>query len=74
MKGEKKGTALNLVSCLKASNYILKGCHAILAHVKEIKSDEKRIEDVPIVREFPEVFPDDLPGLPLLRPVESTLI
>nr|GFC21760.1 reverse transcriptase domain-containing protein [Tanacetum cinerariifolium] len=25
---------------------------------------EKRIEDVPVIRDFPEVFPDDLPGLP----------
>ncbi|GJX16527.1 putative reverse transcriptase domain-containing protein [Tanacetum coccineum] len=31
----------------------------------EDKSEEKRIEDVPIVREFLKVFPEDLPGLPL---------
>ncbi|GJT98615.1 putative reverse transcriptase domain-containing protein [Tanacetum coccineum] len=30
----------------------------------EKKSDEKRLEDIPVVREFPEVFPEDLPGLP----------
>ncbi|GKE18134.1 reverse transcriptase domain-containing protein [Tanacetum coccineum] len=30
----------------------------------EDKSEEKRLEDVPIIREFPKVFPDDLPGLP----------
>ncbi|GJT54202.1 putative reverse transcriptase domain-containing protein [Tanacetum coccineum] len=29
-----------------------------------------QIEDVPIVRDFPEVFPEDLPGLPPARPVE----
>ncbi|GJW11398.1 putative reverse transcriptase domain-containing protein [Tanacetum coccineum] len=34
------------------------------------KSEEKRLEDVPIVREFPEVFPEDLPGLPPARQVE----
>ncbi|GKF25601.1 hypothetical protein Tco_0081495, partial [Tanacetum coccineum] len=28
------------------------------------------IEDIPVVREFPEVFPEDLPGLPLVRQVE----
>ncbi|GKA72899.1 putative reverse transcriptase domain-containing protein [Tanacetum coccineum] len=28
------------------------------------KSDEKRLEDIPVVREFPEVFLEDLPGLP----------
>nr|GEZ35756.1 putative reverse transcriptase domain-containing protein [Tanacetum cinerariifolium] len=36
----------------------------------EDKSEKKRLEDVPIVRDFPEVFPKDLPGLPPIRPVE----
>ncbi|GJX71204.1 putative nucleotidyltransferase, ribonuclease H [Tanacetum coccineum] len=36
----------------------------------EKKSDEKRLEDIPVVREFPEVFPEDLPGLPPIRQVE----
>ncbi|GJZ88902.1 putative reverse transcriptase domain-containing protein [Tanacetum coccineum] len=36
----------------------------------EDKSEEKRLEDVPIIREFLEVFPDDLPGLPPARQVE----
>ncbi|GJT67150.1 putative reverse transcriptase domain-containing protein [Tanacetum coccineum] len=36
----------------------------------EDKSEEKRLEDVPIIREFPEVFPDDLPGLPPARQVK----
>ncbi|GJW07619.1 putative reverse transcriptase domain-containing protein [Tanacetum coccineum] len=36
----------------------------------EDKSDEKRLEDVPIVRDFSEVFPEDLPGLPPTRQVE----
>nr|GEU78582.1 transposon Ty3-G Gag-Pol polyprotein [Tanacetum cinerariifolium] len=34
------------------------------------KLEEKRLEDVSIVRDFPEVFPEDLPGLPLTRQVE----
>ncbi|GKD71884.1 putative reverse transcriptase domain-containing protein [Tanacetum coccineum] len=36
----------------------------------EKKSDKKRLEDIPVVREFPKVFPEDLPGLPLVRQVE----
>ncbi|GJW63450.1 putative reverse transcriptase domain-containing protein [Tanacetum coccineum] len=35
----------------------------IRAQVMEKKSDEKRLEDIPVVREFLEVFPKDLPGL-----------
>ncbi|GJU77448.1 putative reverse transcriptase domain-containing protein, partial [Tanacetum coccineum] len=37
---------------------------------KKKKSDDKRLEDIPVVREFPKVFPEDLPGLPPIRQVE----
>ncbi|GJX55311.1 hypothetical protein Tco_0285208 [Tanacetum coccineum] len=30
----------------------------------EDKSEEKRLEDVPTIRDFPKVFPEDMPGLP----------
>ncbi|GJS47247.1 putative reverse transcriptase domain-containing protein [Tanacetum coccineum] len=50
------------------------GFPIFLAHVtaKEVedKSEKKRLEDVPIVQDFPEVFPEDLPGLPPTRQVE----
>ncbi|GJU43310.1 putative reverse transcriptase domain-containing protein, partial [Tanacetum coccineum] len=36
----------------------------------ENKSDEKRLEDIPVVKEFPKVFPKDLPGLPPIRQAE----
>ncbi|GKA20325.1 putative reverse transcriptase domain-containing protein [Tanacetum coccineum] len=36
----------------------------------EKKSDEKRLEDIPVVREFPKVFPENLPGLPPVHQVE----
>ncbi|GKA31746.1 putative reverse transcriptase domain-containing protein [Tanacetum coccineum] len=34
------------------------------------KSEGKQLKDVPIIRDFPEVFPEDLPGLPPARLVE----
>nr|GEU58105.1 hypothetical protein [Tanacetum cinerariifolium] len=42
----------------------------VIAQVMEKKSDEKRLEDIPVVREFPKVFPKYLPGLPPVRQVE----
>nr|GEU42130.1 hypothetical protein [Tanacetum cinerariifolium] len=42
----------------------------IRAQVMEKKSDEKRPENIPVVREFPHVFPEELPGLPPVRQVE----
>ncbi|GKA20610.1 hypothetical protein Tco_0700599 [Tanacetum coccineum] len=38
--------------------------------ITEKEPKEKRLEDVPVIRDFPEVFPDDLPGLPPPRQVE----
>ncbi|GJY15154.1 putative reverse transcriptase domain-containing protein [Tanacetum coccineum] len=38
--------------------------------VMEKKLDEKRLEDIPVVREFLEVFPEDLPGLPPIRQID----
>ncbi|GKG20135.1 hypothetical protein Tco_0379936, partial [Tanacetum coccineum] len=53
---------------------MLKGCPIFLAHVTtkdtKDKSKKKRLEDVPIVQNFLEVFPEDLLGLPPTRQVE----
>ncbi|GKG33043.1 hypothetical protein Tco_0430553, partial [Tanacetum coccineum] len=35
-----------------------------------IKAGEKKLDDIRIIRDFPEVFPDDLLGLPLMREIE----
>ncbi|GJR83710.1 reverse transcriptase domain-containing protein [Tanacetum coccineum] len=70
---EKKST-LSIISCKKAQKYMEKGCQLFLAHVtvkeNKDKSKEKRLEDVSTIRDFPEVFPEDLPGLPPIRQVE----
>ncbi|GJR22439.1 putative reverse transcriptase domain-containing protein [Tanacetum coccineum] len=50
--------------------YIGKGGELFLAQVTEQEPKEKRLEDVPVIRDFPEVFPEDLLGLPPPRQVE----
>nr|GFA37409.1 putative reverse transcriptase domain-containing protein [Tanacetum cinerariifolium] len=42
----------------------------LIIRVVEKKSDEKRLEDIHVVKEFPDIFPKDLPGLPPIRQVE----
>nr|GEX93594.1 putative reverse transcriptase domain-containing protein [Tanacetum cinerariifolium] len=68
------GSRLNIISGIKTQKYLLKGCHVYLAHVTarkaEYKSDEKRLEDVPIIRDFPEVIPEVLQGIPPTQKVE----
>ncbi|GJR55093.1 reverse transcriptase domain-containing protein [Tanacetum coccineum] len=63
-----------LIICDEKVKCIEKGCLVYLAQVTskktEDKSEEKSLEDVPIVQEFAEVFPEDLPGLPPARQLE----
>ncbi|GJR20778.1 putative reverse transcriptase domain-containing protein [Tanacetum coccineum] len=65
---------LNIISYTKTQKYLPKGCQVFLAHITakkaEDKSAKKRLEDVPIVRDLLEVFPEDLPGIPPARQVE----
>nr|GEY20195.1 putative reverse transcriptase domain-containing protein [Tanacetum cinerariifolium] len=68
-----KNPKLSIISCTKTRKYIKKGCLIFLAQVTkketEDKSEEKRLEDVPTVRDFPEVFLEDFPRLPPTRHV-----
>ncbi|GKD68950.1 putative reverse transcriptase domain-containing protein, partial [Tanacetum coccineum] len=70
VESDKGVSRLKVISCIKARKYVERGCHLFLAHVTEKRSKEKRLEDVPVIRDFPEVFPEDLPGLPPSRQVE----
>ncbi|XP_069145971.1 uncharacterized protein [Solanum lycopersicum] len=40
------------------------GCHYHILRVKDLGSKSPPLESVPIVKDFLEVFPDDLPGIP----------
>ncbi|GJU50846.1 putative reverse transcriptase domain-containing protein [Tanacetum coccineum] len=70
IRGDRSKTRLNLISCIKTKRYISRGCQVFVAQIMEKKSDEKRLEDIPVVREFLKVFLEDLPGLPPVRQVE----
>ncbi|GKB80326.1 putative reverse transcriptase domain-containing protein [Tanacetum coccineum] len=74
MSDKGKQSTLSIISCTQTQKYMKKGCQVFLTQVTkketEVKSKEKRLEDVSIVRKFPEVFPEDLPRLPPARQVE----
>ncbi|KAI3762548.1 hypothetical protein L1987_52979 [Smallanthus sonchifolius] len=70
IQGEKSGVTLRMINCMKTRKYLRKGYCVFLAHVVKKKPKERRLEDIPIVKDYPEVFPEDLPGLPPPRQVE----
>ena len=49
------------------------GCEGYLVNVKDPTLVEPRLEEIPVVRNFLEVFPQELPGLPPEREVEFVI-
>nr|GEW80672.1 putative reverse transcriptase domain-containing protein [Tanacetum cinerariifolium] len=70
IRGDRSKNRLNLISCIKTERYISQGCQIFMIQVMEKKSDEKILEDILVSKEFPDIFSEDLPGLPPVRQVE----
>nr|GEV68348.1 putative reverse transcriptase domain-containing protein [Tanacetum cinerariifolium] len=60
----KHETRLKIISYTKTQEYLTKGCHVFLANITATKDEDeskgKRLKDLSVVQEFPEVFPEDL--------------
>nr|GFD40119.1 putative reverse transcriptase domain-containing protein [Tanacetum cinerariifolium] len=69
-EGDRNQSRLKIISCIKDRIYVENGYELFLAQVTGTVSKEKRVKDVPVIRDFPEVFPEDLPGLLPPRQVE----
>ncbi|KAA3480924.1 DNA/RNA polymerases superfamily protein [Gossypium australe] len=68
--GERRDYLSNVISALRAEKLVRKGCEAFLAFVSISDVKELSVENVKIVKEFPDVFPEKLSGLPPDREVE----
>ena len=68
--GERRRAPSGLIYAISARCLLQKGCKGYLSHVVGTRSSEVGLEDVPVVRDFSDVFPDDLPGLPPEREVD----
>ncbi|XP_071728978.1 uncharacterized protein [Rutidosis leptorrhynchoides] len=68
--GERGGFRCPLLSMMKAQKSLVKGCDSFLAYVIDVKKEKKVVSDIPVVSEYPKVFPDEFPGLPPIREFE----
>ena len=66
-------TSPRVISALQARRMMKKRCKGYLATVRDTQQGELKLEDIPIVREFPDVFPKDLSGLPPDREIEFSI-
>ena len=63
--GIRREIAPSLINAMTASKMLRKGCQYYLAFIVDKRQKGTRMEDIPVVKEFPDVFPDDISGLPL---------
>ena len=68
--GVRKILSSIMMSVMMARKMLRKSYPMYLAYVVEVRDDDMRLEDIPVVREFPDVFPDDLLGLPPDREID----
>ncbi|KAD6796059.1 hypothetical protein E3N88_06955 [Mikania micrantha] len=73
IKGGKPTNHVGIISMIKATKYLNKGCLAYLVLVTTEVQEKKKLKDVPVVADFPDVFPDELPGLPPERELEFNI-
>nr|GFB71414.1 putative reverse transcriptase domain-containing protein [Tanacetum cinerariifolium] len=65
--------SMQFISALQARTLLSHGCKGFLATIHDTTLDIPSIHDQPIVSEFPDVFPDELPGIPPVHEVEFNI-
>ena len=58
---------------MQVRRFLKKGCEAFLALILDSKMGQVKLEDIPMVKEFPYVFLEELPGLPPEREVDLSI-
>ena len=71
--GERSNHLSNVISATIARTMVRKGCEAYLACVVDAEKVEPSLLYIPIVYDYPNVFPEELLGLPPQREIEFSI-
>ncbi|XP_059627733.1 uncharacterized protein LOC132270571 [Cornus florida] len=71
--GERNVIPNCLISAIQTRKLLKKGCQGYLAYTVDIENKDVKVEDVPVVREFTDVFLEELSGLLVDREVDFTI-
>ncbi|XP_021771795.1 uncharacterized protein LOC110735930 [Chenopodium quinoa] len=73
-KKEGKNSWLRLISAMQLQKFVKKGYPLFMCSVQEVGSEEEKSKgSIPVIEEFPDVFPDEILGMPPVRDVEFTI-
>ena len=61
--GIRSGLVSNIISAMQSRGFLRKGYESFLALVLDYKREQVNLEAIPVIKEFPNVFPEELSGL-----------
>ena len=73
IQGIQSESVPKIMSAMKARRFLRKGCEAFLVLVLDPKREQVNLENIPMIREFHDVFPEELPGVPPEREVDLSI-
>ncbi|KZV27117.1 hypothetical protein F511_28514 [Dorcoceras hygrometricum] len=71
--GKGSRARIPLVSAITMNNLLQKGAEGFLIYAIDTKKHSSNLVDIPVVCDFADIFPDEIPGLPPYREVDSAL-
>ena len=71
--GERPNHLSNVISVAVARKMVRKGCETYLAYMIDTVKARPSVSDIPTVSDFPDVFSEELPGLPPQREIEFAI-
>ena len=74
VQGIRSESMPNVISTMEARRFLRKGCEAFLALILDSKRKQVDLENIPVIKEFPDVFPEELSGVPSKREVDLSII
>ena len=74
VRGIPKVISMRKILVMHLKNFCRKGCQLYASHIKEVAENEiPWLEEYPVLQEFKDVFPDEVPGLPPKRDIDFTI-
>ena len=71
--GIRSGSMSNIISAMQARRFLRKGCEAFFALMIDSIRGQVNLKDIPVIKEFLDVFPEELLGLPPEREVDLAI-
>ena len=71
--GVRCGPMSNVISAMQARRLLRKGCEAFLPLVLDSKRSQIEFENILVMKDFSDAFPEELPGIPPEREVDLSI-